>query len=99
MTSQAERERRKALARELKQRERQAAEARMPLSRDELAALFDHLDEALTAGCDHSLRFTRQFLAVRSLSEEAIVPWLGEHGGFCDCEVLANVEDAWPREP
>jgi hypothetical protein len=22
-----------------------------------------------------------------------IVPWLREHGGYCDCEVLANVED------
>ena len=99
MASQAERDRRKALMRELKQRERQTAEARMPLSRDDLAALFDHLDKALSVSCDHSLRFTRQFLVARSLSEATIVPWLGEYGGYCDCEVLANVEDAWPREP
>jgi hypothetical protein len=99
MTSQAERDRRKALTRELKDRERKAAESRMPLARDDLAALFDHLDEALSAGCDHSLRFTRQFLIAHSLSEAVILPWLGEHGGYCDCEVLANVEDAWPRDP
>jgi hypothetical protein len=64
-----------------------------------LAALFNHLDEARSAGCDHSRRFARQFLVARSLSASAIVPWLGEHRGYCDCEVLANVEDAWPRHP
>jgi hypothetical protein len=71
----------------------------MPLGREELAALLDQLDEALTAGCDHSLRFTRQSLIAHSLSESVIVPWLGEHRSYCDCEVLANVEDAWPRHP
>jgi hypothetical protein len=49
----------------------------MRLARDELAALFNHLDEARSAGCDHPLRFARQFLVARSLSASAIVPWLG----------------------
>jgi hypothetical protein len=95
MASQEERERRKALVREVAERKRQEAESRMPLSKEDLAALFDHLDQALAEGCDHSLRLTRAFLASRSLSESTIVPWLGEYGGFCDCEVLANVEDSW----
>jgi hypothetical protein len=98
MTSQADRDRRKAMVRGFKQRERQAADAQMPLSRDELAALFDHLDETLAEGCDHSLRFTKKFLAGHSLSEELIIPWLRDHGGYCDCEVLANVENAGPRD-
>ena len=98
MTSQSERDRRKALVREIAQRKRQEAESRMPLTKEDLAALFDHLDQALAEGCDHSLRLTRAFLASRSLREETIVPWLGEYGGYCDCEVLANVEDSWPSE-
>lgn len=98
MASQAERDRRKALVREIADRKRQEAEARMPLSKEDLAALFNHLDHALVEGCDHSLRLTRAFLASRSLAEDTIVPWLGEYGGFCDCEVLANVEDSWPSE-
>lgn len=98
MTSQAERERRKALVRDIAELKKQEAESRMPLSKEDLAALFDHLDQALAEGCDHSLRLTRAFLASRALSEEAVIPWLGEHGGFCDCEVLANVEDAWPSD-
>jgi hypothetical protein len=99
MTSQAERDRRNAIVRELAERNRREAESRMPLSKDDLAALFDYLDQALIEGCDHSLRFTQAFLTSRSLSESTIVPWLGEHGGYCDCEVLANVEDEWPRNP
>jgi hypothetical protein len=98
MASQEERDRRKVLARELAERKRQEAESRMPLSKEDLAALFDHLDQALAEGCDHSLRLTRAFLASRSLTESAIVPWLGEYGGFCDCEVLANVEDSWQSD-
>ncbi len=27
------------------------------------------------------------------LDVERIVSWLRKHGGYCDCEVLANVED------
>ena len=99
MVSQPERERRKALVRETARRRRQDAESRMPLTREDLSALFDHLDHALEDGCDHSLRLTRAFLASRSLPEDLIVPWLGEYGGHCDCEVLANVADEWPGEP
>jgi hypothetical protein len=31
--------------------------------------------------------------ALRGLAVEKTVPWLREQGGYCDCEVLANVED------
>jgi hypothetical protein len=24
-----------------------------------------------------------------------VIPWLREQGGYCDCEVLANVEERW----
>ncbi len=98
MTSKSEQERRKSLIRDVKKRERQLAEARMPISRRDLCALFDHLDVALGGGCDHSLRFTRQFLAAQSLSESDVLPWLEEYGGYCDCEVLGNVQNEWPPE-
>ena len=67
----------------------------MPISQDQLAALFDHLDEALSAGCDRSLKLTRAFLTVHALDVDAIIPWLGQYGGYCDCEVLSNVEEVW----
>jgi hypothetical protein len=97
MPSKIERERRKAMTRELARQQRAAAVAAMPISRDELRQLFDYLDDALSAGCDHSLRLTRQFLKAHDLPETTIIPWLGDYGGFCDCEVLANVEQEWAQ--
>jgi hypothetical protein len=97
MSSQSEIDRRKALRREAEERARADEEARMPMSKAQLAELFDHLDVALGKGCDHTLRFTRAFLSGHDLSEAAIVPWLAEYGGYCDCEVLANVEEHWGR--
>ena len=97
MPSKSEQERRKAIVREIAEREKAAAIAAMPISQEDLAALFDHLDIALSAGCDHSLKLTRSFLQGRNLLEAAIVPWLGDYGGYCDCEVLANVEQEWER--
>ena len=67
----------------------------MPISRGALAGLFAHLDQELAAGCDHSLRFTRGYLLAHGLPEEVVLAWLLKYGGGCDCEVLANVEEAW----
>ena len=76
----------------LQQREQLLASVPMPL--EQLQALFDHLD-AVGAPCDHTLRHTTEFLRGRELDVERVVPWLHEHGGYCDCEVTANVEDAF----
>lgn len=95
MTSTDEKARRKALARGAAERGRAEAVAAMPIALSHLHALFDHLDAALEHGCDHSLRLTRAFLLARGLPEAGTVPWLLGQGGGCDCEVLANVEEAW----
>jgi len=97
MTSKTERERRKAIVHAIVQRQRAEAIAAMPISQGQLFQLFDYLDSALENGCDHSLRLTRQFLQANGLPEAAIIPWLGNYGGHCDCEVLANVEEAWQQ--
>ena len=80
---------------EIALRTRAEAEAHMPVSRAHLAELFDHLDAALSSGCDQTLRLTRAFLQERELSENTVIPWLKSYGGYCDCEVLANVEETW----
>ena len=60
------------------------------------AELRRELKEQLSDGdCDHTLRHTEAFLAERGLDAAAVVPWLRDSGGYCDCEVLANVEDQW----
>jgi hypothetical protein len=76
-----------------KQQERQKIVTSIPMPHQELCGLFDHLDKEIESGCDHTLRLTTAFLQKRGLDVERIIPWLREHGGYCDCEVLANVED------
>ncbi len=94
--TESDKSRKKALKQQFKNKERAEAEARLPLPKAELAALFDHLDDRLTdEECDHSLRHTEAFLTERGLDPGAVLPWLRNSGGHCDCEVLANVEDEW----
>ena len=76
-----------------REQERQKLLASIPMPHQNLRDLFDHLDGDGAAECDHTLRVTTEFLQKRGLDVERIVPWLREHGGYCDCEVLANVED------
>ena len=97
MPSKSEVERRKSIVQELAAQLRAKHEAKRVVSPETLVALFDHLDATLVEGCDHTLRLTRAFLESRALPAEVVVRWLGEYGGFCDCEVLGNVEEAWPE--
>jgi len=91
---------RKAILRAFKAQQRAAAAAALPLPRGDLAALFDHLDAELSeAGCDDTLRRTTCFLAQRGLDVERVTGWLRGAGGYCDCEVLANVEGQWEDHP
>ena len=69
----------------------------MPLSKEELRGLFEYLDSEGASGCDHTAKKTLSYLRTRSLDPERIVPWLQELGGYCDCEVLANVEQQFEK--
>ncbi len=65
----------------------------IPMTQADLRALFDFLDREDAPPCDHTLRETLVFLRQRGVGPERVVPWLREHGGFCDCEVIGNVEE------
>jgi Protein of unknown function (DUF2695) len=60
---------------------------------EDLRDLFNYLDRSDAPPCDHTLRNTIEFIKKRGLNEERIIPWLRENGGFCDCEVIFNVEE------
>ena len=75
-----------------KHAERADLVAGMPLSPEQLHRLLDYLDANLKA-CDHTTRLTAIFLQVEQLEKNRVLSWLGEHGGYCDCEVLANLTD------
>ncbi|MCW5549616.1 MAG: DUF2695 domain-containing protein [Opitutaceae bacterium] len=85
--------RKDALKKAWREQENQKLLASIPISKKALRELFDHLDGALSQGCDHGLRHTTAFLESQRLDVQRVIPWLREHGGYCDCEVLSNVEN------
>lgn len=76
--------------------ERAAARARLPGPEVQLRALFDDVNQHLQHGtCDHTLRFARAWLTANDIPAQPVVAWLQENGGHCDCEVIANAEQAF----
>lgn len=84
----------KQLKTQWRDQQRKHALAALPLPVQDLKAMFDMLDAELPSkGCDHTRRLTQAWLASRGHDVERVFEWLDTQGGFCDCEILANVED------
>jgi hypothetical protein len=76
--------------------QRAAARAKFPLPKEQLSALFDMLDAELPRrGCDHTLRLVREWCGRTGVEAGPIEAWLHDNGGHCDCEALANAEQAF----
>lgn len=81
---------------EWKRQQRLAAREAFPIADPLLKSLFDSVDERVEEeGCDHSLRFTTEWLTTNAQPVEEVLAWLSEHGGYCDCEVVANAAEHW----
>lgn len=78
--------------------QRSAARAAFPLTSASLQNLFDSVEDQLEQEpCDHTLRLTEAWLASNGHTPSAVVRWLRDHGGYCDCEVVTNVGDHWEQ--
>ena len=85
--------RKEELKKAWKQQERQKLIDSIPMPHQDLRDLFDYLDRPNARQCDHTFCETVEFLQKRNLNVDSIVAWLRENGGFCDCEVIYNVDD------
>ncbi len=73
--------------------ERQRARAAFPLPLAELQAMFDMLDRELPLhDCDRTRRLTQAWLESKAHPVAAVFAWLDQLNGFCDCQILNNVE-------
>ena len=95
MPDKEEKARRKQIQKELRGKAQIEFEESLPVSREIFKKLFDFLDEKLEEhDCDDSLNLTNKFLETNHIENiEEVENWLKENGGFCDCEVLYNVEE------
>ena len=95
MPDKNEKARRKELLHSVREDARRKVRDSLPVPAPVLKALFDYADVQLESSeCDDTLRHVRDFIRDRSLPEDAIVNWLENNGGHCDCEALANAEQA-----
>jgi hypothetical protein len=85
--------RKKQLKKAVRQQERKATYAALPLPVFQLRELFQMLDVQLPRQpCDHTRRLTKAWLEERGHDVAQVFAWLDTVGGFCDCEVLFNAE-------
>ncbi|MCF0068892.1 DUF2695 domain-containing protein [Dyadobacter sp. CY261] len=90
-----ENEIRKQLKNDFRQKARDAFENSLPMTRTEFRELFDYLDEKLNKQeCDNQNTLSKKFLEDNGITNtNSVLEWLAEKGGYCDCEILANVEE------
>ena len=79
---------------DLRKKADQEFESSLPISRDNFKKLYDYLDTHLEEkGCDDTNSLTKKFLLQTDIEKvDEVLEWLADHGGYCDCEILANVE-------
>ncbi len=84
----------KRLQQESHEKEKQAFIESLPMSVEFFSELFDRLREkSVIQSCNNTLELTLEFLEHKGVSTGNVIEWLKNHGGYCDCEVLMNVED------
>ncbi len=88
-----DKEQKKILKAQFKKNEQDTIRASIPMTIDNLKDLMSFLNRDSAPECKHTLKQSIQFIESRQLDTNIIIPWLGEHGGFCDCEVISNVYD------
>jgi len=66
----------------------------LPMEISPLKDLLSFLNKDTAHPCNHTHRETIVFLRSRNIDPDTVIPWLKEHGGYCDCEVIYNVYDA-----
>jgi len=95
MPDKSEKERRKQIMDDLNNKADKQFESSLPMSRDNFNKLFGHLDTQLSdKGCDDTNTLTKAFLLQSNIGKaDEVLEWLANHGGYCDCEILANVEE------
>ena len=94
MSIEPEMESRNAMKKVLKNQEKAEFLNSLPISISVLQELFRYIELKLAKNnCDNSLKFTLEFTKDNYLPEIKLIEWLEYNGGYCDCEVLANIEE------
>lgn len=84
----------KKLIEKYKNHQKQIFEKSLPMDRELFFKLFDYLDERLEIRkCNHDFSLTEEFFKDKDIDITKVLEFLEENGGYCDCEVIFNVEE------
>jgi hypothetical protein len=81
----------KELKKKYREEQKQKTIGMMPFDVKTLKALLDNIDDQITE-CDHTSDITKKFCEQNNLNTQVVISWLNSHGGFCDCEILNNLD-------
>lgn len=66
----------------------------LPMDERKFLPLFDFLDSELSReGCKNDFTLLDKYCKKENLDATPLKEWFRKHGGYCDCEIIANVED------
>ena len=94
-----DKKRKKEIKKQVVGAEHAAFLASMPLPIVQVVSLIEYVgnelhsrDPKITPACDHTFRFSNAWCVQNAVDMQAMGQWLRDHGGFCDCEVIFNVD-------
>jgi Protein of unknown function (DUF2695) len=71
---------------------------KLPAGQYDIEDLFDFLEDKLAGEeCNHSLRYSMQYIMENRLNFPKLTAWLQQNGGFCDCKVLEQIAPEWRK--
>lgn len=71
---------------------------KLPAGQYDIEDLFDFLEVKLAKEeCNHSLRYSMQYIMENRLNFPKLTAWLQQNGGFCDCKVLEQITPEWRK--
>ena len=71
---------------------------KLPAGQYDIEDLFDFLEmKSEKEECNHSLRFSMQFIMENRLDFPKLTSWLQQNGGYCDCKVLEQIVPIWRK--
>ncbi|REJ77801.1 MAG: DUF2695 domain-containing protein [Acidobacteria bacterium] len=68
----------------------------LPATKDQMDRMFDFIEDKLDSQpCNHTNRFTMQFVMQNMMDFGKVSGWLSQNGGYCDCKILEEIAPYW----
>jgi hypothetical protein len=68
----------------------------LPARKEQFDQMFDYIEMKLESSpCDHTSRYTMQFIMQNMMDFGKVSNWLSRNGGYCDCKIMEEISPLW----